>query len=114
MDTERRYLGFKPTTSKLPTHVRKLHPVVHERHVDGGPAEHEDDGVDELQLGAGDDGRDHQEHGDNQDDHRDEDRNLGPVKKLALTQTLERFDSLHNKLKTFLNIGCRCVGVGAA
>ena len=84
MDTERRYLGFEPTTSELPTHVRKLHPVVHERHVDGGPAEHEDDGVDELQLGAGDDGRDHQEHGDNQDDHRNKDRNLGPIKNLLL------------------------------
>ncbi len=40
------------------THVWELHPVVDERDVDGGTAAHEHHRVDELQLGAGDDGGD--------------------------------------------------------
>jgi hypothetical protein len=41
--------------------------------VDGSPAEHESDGVDELQLRAGDDRGDHEEHGHDQHNHRDDD-----------------------------------------
>ena len=59
-----------------PTHEWKLHSVVHKGDVDRGAAAHEDDGIDELQFGAIDDGSDDQEDGDNQNDHRDEDRNL--------------------------------------
>ena len=58
---------------------------MHERHIDGGTAAHENDGVDELQLGAGDDGSDHQEHRDHQDDHRDDDWNLSRDQELILT-----------------------------
>jgi hypothetical protein len=61
---------------------------MYEGNVDGGPAAHEGDGVDELQLGAGDDGRNHQEHGHDQDNHGDDDGNLEPILRLELTTTM--------------------------
>ena len=58
------------------THERELHSVVDEGNVDGGSADHEGDGVDELQLRTGNDGNDDQEHGYDQDKDRDDDWNL--------------------------------------